>query len=175
MKTPTTELLRASLLAASGSLCGCLFVPAPARGATPPPGWYRVSVERAIIATSKLEGTFWDLGLAGSEAPDTYVQILFHEQRYRTPVVQNSYQPMWVGSFDALLGFEPGPATVRLLLWDRDLITDDPIGDVSIDLYQIISAGGSAVLQGFGQVKELSISVEYAGPPGAELDFQAAR
>lgn len=143
---------------------GCLFLPSPESPTSVPPGWYRVSVERAVIQSTKETGKPWDVGLPGADPPDTYVQIIFEDEIFRTPVVQNTFQPMWVGSFDALLGVTPGPATARFLLWDRDVDADDPIGEITVDLYEVFNAGGSLIVNHFGRVSELSLSIRYEGP-----------
>src|SRR5262245_32060188 len=142
-----SHLSRLALFALCAS--GCFFIRGVEHSASAPPGWYRVSVERALIHSSNEQGKPWDFGVPGTEAPDVYVQILFGDESFRTPVVPNTYQPMWVGSFDALLGVTPGPAIVRVLLWDRDPDADDPIGEVTLDLYQVIASGGVQVTTEF--------------------------
>ncbi len=164
--------MRATKLKSSGVLLlaltsGCMFLPLKS-AIDAPPGWYRVSVERAVIDSTREPGRYWDIGPEDLGAPDVYVQIVFDEEVYRTPVVPNTFQPMWVGSFDALLGVTPGPATARILLWDRDLYADDPIGEVTIDLYEVVESGGNLTVVQFGQVAEISLSVRYVAPPDAE-------
>jgi hypothetical protein len=148
---------------------GCFWLRGVESPTNAPPGWYRVSIERALIDSSKEGGRVWDIGVVGAEAPDVYAQILYEDHSYKTPVSPNSFQPMWVGSFDALLGVSPGPATMRVLVWDRDPFSDDPIGDVTLDLYQVISSGGAAVIPGFGRVSEISLSVRYQGPAAPKV------
>jgi hypothetical protein len=147
------------------SALGCVIIPPLSKPKALQPGWYDFSIEGGTINTIRDNGKAWDAGIAGGDPPDAYVEVTIGEQVYRTPIVKNSYQPRWVGSFAALLGASSEPVEARITVWDYDFLSsDDPIGITTIDLTQVVSAGGSLKIDTFGYVVNLSLSARFDAP-----------
>jgi hypothetical protein len=146
-------------------LLSCVVIPPPTKLRALQPGWYDFSVETATITTVRDNGRGWDLAVSGAEPPDAYVEVFIGDQTYRTPVIKNSYQPRWVGSFAVLLGASEEPVEARILVWDYDFLEgDDPIGTTTIDLNQVIKAGGSLKIDTFGYVVNLTLTARFDTP-----------
>jgi hypothetical protein len=126
------------------------------------PGWYRITVERALIQPTKANGQEWDVGLSSLAAPDVYLELSYSggQARY-TPIAWDTYQPMWVGAFDAFLDADAPPKAVKLSLWDRDPGSRDLIGEIEVEIATLLAAEGRLALGPFGQVAELSLALEY--------------
>lgn len=148
------------------SFFGCVIITPSTKPKALQPGWYDFSIEGGTINTIRDNGKVWDAGIAGGEPPDAYVEVTIGDQVYRTPIVKNSYQPRWVGSFAALLGASSGPVEAHITVWDYDFLSnDDPIGITTIDLNQVVRAGGSLKVDTFGYVVNLSLSARFDSPP----------
>jgi hypothetical protein len=153
------------LMIGSLVLAGCVIIPPPTKPRALQPGWYDFSVESATISTGRDNNKSWDVALAGAEPPDVYVEVFIDGQTYRTPIVKNSFQPRWVGSFAALLGNSEKPVEARILVWDYDFPGgNDPIGTTTIDLNQVIQSGGVLKVDSFGYVVNLSLNARFDGP-----------
>jgi hypothetical protein len=147
---------------------GCVILPPLTKPKVLQPGWYDFSIEGGTINTIRDNGKAWDAGIAGGEPPDAYVEVTIGEQTYRTPIVKNSYQPRWVGSFAALLGSSLEPVEAHIVVWDYDFLSnDDPIGITTIDLNQVVQAGGSLKVGTFGYMVGVSLSARFDGPPAS--------
>src|SRR4051812_35678402 len=99
------------------SIFGCVAIPPLTKPKVMQPGWYNFSIEGATINTIRDNRRAWDVGIAGGEPPDAYVEVTIGEQTYRTPIMKNSFQPRWVGSFAALLGASSGPVEAQITVW----------------------------------------------------------
>jgi hypothetical protein len=147
----------------------------------------RVAIESAEIATLKADGRPWDgpggprvpardlpgffaldvgkqldvLVQSGSAPtpPDVFVRLLADGQPLLDTETRKTFDPKWDPATQRRVNLIPvSPLTIQV--WDRDVVFDDLIGEITISLPDGPGTDGRWEVKPFGQVRRLILHIE---------------
>jgi hypothetical protein len=147
----------------------------------------RVAIESAEVATLKHDGRPWDgpggprvpvgelpdffaldigkqlewLVQAGSAPtpPDVFVRLLADGQPLLDTDACKSFDPRWEVASQRRVNLIPA-SPLQIQVWDRDVLFDDLIGEITISLPEEGGPIGRWEVRPFGQVRKLFLHIE---------------
>jgi C2 domain len=138
----------------------------PAKPAGPQKARYKVEVLKANLKRTKDDGQKWDtkipyIGKAGDEMPDPYVEVYINGYQSENPFMstvaaKNTMYYEWKKSGEASL---LGTDKLHFMVWDKDKIDPDLIGECITKPVENLSLGSALVIRGCGQVDFVVVKV----------------